>query len=61
MIPIDELEKLTDFELLALESRLRDIILTRALDEDDRARCAASLSNTIFVRLRRTTGLGYSA
>jgi hypothetical protein len=53
LIPIDELDKLTDLELIELEARLRDLILTVDLHESDLRRCLASLSNAVFVRERR--------
>jgi hypothetical protein len=53
VIPIDELDKLTDLELLELETRLRNLILVCDLDDADLRRCLASLSNAVFVRLRR--------
>lgn len=54
LIPIHDLAKLTCAELLVLEAALRDLILTASLTDDDRARCAASLSNAVFVlTLRR--------
>lgn len=53
-IPIHELTKLTDAELLNLEAALRDLILTQSLTDEGRARCATSLSNAVFVlSLRR--------
>lgn len=54
LIPIEELDKLTDLELIELEARLRDLILYADLPEDDLRRCLSSLSNTVFVRTRRT-------
>lgn len=57
LIAIDEMEKLTDFELLILEARLRDLILTRDLSDDDLTHCLASLTNAVFVRERRTSPL----
>lgn len=53
LIPIDEMDKLTDLELIELEARLRDLILTLDLHESDLRRCLASLSNAIYVRQRR--------
>jgi hypothetical protein len=53
LIPMEELEKLTDRELLDLEARLRDIILTHELGDADLRRCLASLSNVVFIRTRR--------
>jgi hypothetical protein len=53
LIPIEELDKLTDLELLELEARLREIILNCGLAADDLARCLATLSNAVFVRQRR--------
>jgi len=53
LITIDEMEKLTDCELLILEARLRDLILTRDLPDADLRRCLASLTNAVFVRERR--------
>lgn len=53
LITIDEMEKLTDFELLILEARLRDLILTRDLPDADLRRCLASLTNAVFARERR--------
>lgn len=53
LITIAEMEKLTDFELLILEARLRDLILTRDLADDDLTRCLASLTNAVFARERR--------
>jgi hypothetical protein len=57
LIPIEELEKLTDRELLDLEARLRDIILTHELGDADLRRCLISLSNAVFVRMRRANPL----
>ncbi|HEV2817040.1 MAG TPA: hypothetical protein VGW40_07450 [Allosphingosinicella sp.] len=53
LIPIDGLDKLTDLDLIELEARLRDLILTVDLHEDDLRRCLASLSNILYVRERR--------
>lgn len=53
LIPIDELDKLTDLELIELEARLRDLIHTVDLDEGDLRRCLASLSNILYVREHR--------
>lgn len=53
LIPINEIEKLTDVELLVLEARLKDIIFSRDLPEADLQRCLASLSNATFVRALR--------
>jgi hypothetical protein len=53
LIPIDELDKLTDLELIELEARLRDLILTADLHDTDLRNCLASLSNAVYVRLRR--------
>jgi hypothetical protein len=53
LIPIDELDKLTDLELIELEARLRDLILNADLHEDDLRRCLSSLSNAIYVRQTR--------
>ncbi len=53
LIPISEIEKLTDIELLVLEARLEDIIFSRDLPEEDLQRCLASLSNASFVRALR--------
>lgn len=52
-ITIDEMEKLTDFELLVLEAHLRDAILTLNLSDENLTRCLASLTNAVFVRQRR--------
>lgn len=52
LIPIEELEKLTEAELLDLEARLRDIILTHELGDEDLRCCLVSLSNATYVRLR---------
>lgn len=49
LIPIEELAKLTDSELAYIEAWLRDLVLRPSLDDVDRARCAASLSNAVFV------------
>ncbi len=57
LIPIDELDKLTDIELIEVEARLRDLILTHDLTESDLRRCLASLSNAVFVRVMRTASL----
>lgn len=55
LISIHELDKLTDLELAFLEARLREIILTRELCDADLTRCAATLSNAVYVRtLRRS-------
>ena len=54
LIDIDTLDKLTDAELLRLEAALRELVLTQDLDGADLRRCLASLSNSIFVRLRRS-------
>ena len=43
LIPIEELDKLSDRELLDLEARLRDIILTHDLGDADLRRCLNSL------------------
>lgn len=56
LIPIDELDKLTDLELIELEARLRELILTVDLHESDLRRCLASLSNAVYVRERRVRG-----
>lgn len=53
LIPIEELIKLTDYELLGLEDRLRDIILTHDLGDADLRRCLTSLSNAVHVRSLR--------
>lgn len=53
LIPIDELTKLTDYELLDLEARLRDIILTHDLSDADLRRCLGSLRNAVYVRSLR--------
>lgn len=53
LIPIEELEKLTEPELLGIEARLRDLILTHDLPEADLLRCLASLSNAVFVLAMR--------
>lgn len=53
LIPIEELDKLNDRELLDLEARLRDIILTHELGDTDLRRCLGSLSNAVFVRQLR--------
>jgi hypothetical protein len=53
LISIEELEKLTEPELLCLEARLRDLILTRDLPEADLLRCLASLSNAVYVLAMR--------
>lgn len=58
IIPIEELEKLTELELLGLEARLRDIILTLDLNDADLRRCLASLSNTVYVRQLRPLNSG---
>lgn len=50
LIPIEELAKLSDRDLLILEARLREIILTDDLSEDALTRCLASLSNAVYVR-----------
>ena len=52
-IPIEALDKLTDLELIELEARLRDLILSVDLDDADLRRCLASLSNMLYVRERR--------
>jgi len=52
LIPIEELDKLTEPELLDLEARLRDIILTHELGDADLHRCLISLSNATYIRLR---------
>lgn len=49
LIPIEALEPLTDAELIDLEARLRDLILTHDLPEADLLRCLASLTNLGFV------------
>lgn len=49
LIPIEDLAKLTDAELASIEVRLRDLVLCPSLDHADRERCAASLSNAVFV------------
>lgn len=49
LIAIHEMEKLTDFELLILEARLRDLLLTHNLHEADLRNCLASLSNAVFL------------
>jgi hypothetical protein len=54
LIPIDELDKLTDLELIELEARLRDLILTADLRDHDLQRCLASLTNAVYVRQRRS-------
>ena len=56
LIPIDELDKLTDLELVELEARLRDLILNADLRECDLRRCLCSLSNAVYVRERRVRG-----
>lgn len=56
LTPIEELDKLTDDELLGLEAELRDLILTRNLRDADLRRCLASLSNAVFVRSIRARG-----
>lgn len=56
LIPIDELDKLTDLELIELEARLRNLILAVDLHEADLRRCLASLSNAVYVRERRLRG-----
>lgn len=53
LIDIAELDKLTDIDLLRLEARLRELILTHDLAEADLLRCLASLSNAVFVRALR--------
>jgi len=53
LIPIDELEHLTDLELIELETRLRDLILSVDLHEADLRSCLAALSNVGYVRERR--------
>ena len=53
LIDIAELDKLTDFDLLRLEARLRELILTHDLAQGDLLRCLASLSNAVFVSARR--------
>jgi hypothetical protein len=53
LIPIDELDKLTDLELIELEARLRDLILNADLRDNDLVRCLASLSHAVYVRERR--------
>lgn len=53
LIPISEIEKLTDIELLVLEARLKDIMFSRDLPEADLQSCLASLSNASFVRALR--------
>ena len=55
LIAIADLDKLNDFELLCLEARLRELILTHDLTEADRLRCLASLSNAVFVRSLRVS------
>jgi hypothetical protein len=56
LIPIEELDKLTEPELLDLEARLRDIILTHELGDADLRRCLISLSNATYVRQLRLRG-----
>ena len=53
LIEIPELEKLTDGELILLEARLRDIILTHELNDADLRRLLGSLSNAVYVRSLR--------
>lgn len=54
LIPIDDLVTLTDANLAIIEARLRDLVLSPSLGESDRARCALSLSNAVYViTLRR--------
>lgn len=49
LIPIYELDKLTDLELLDLEARLRDIILTHDLGDADLRCLLLSLRNIAYV------------
>lgn len=53
LIPIEALDTLTDAELLILEARLREILLTQELAESDLARCLLSLRNAVYVRVTR--------
>ena len=53
LIPIDDLDRLSDLELIRLEAALRDLILTADLGDADLRRLLASLSNAVFVRERR--------
>lgn len=53
IISIEELAKLSDRDLLELEARLRDIILTHELEDGDLRRCLVSLTNTVYVRSLR--------
>lgn len=55
LIPIEELAKLSDRDLLDLEARLRDIILNHDLAEHDLRRCLASLSNAVYAISLRDT------
>jgi len=55
LITIDVLGRLTDADLLDLEARLRNFILTADLSESDLRRCLASLSNAIYVLSFRTS------
>lgn len=56
LIPIEELDKLTEAELLDLEAHLRDIILTHELGDADLRRCLISLSNAVYARQLRLRG-----
>jgi hypothetical protein len=56
LIPIDELEHLTDLELIELETRLRNLIRIEDLPDADLRSCLAALSNAIYVRARRPRG-----
>ena len=56
LIQIEELDKLTDQELLDLEACLRDIILTCELGDEDLRRCLITLSNAVYVRQLRLRG-----
>ena len=53
LIPIDELERLTELELIELETRLRHLILTPDLNADDLRLCLIMLSNVVFARHMR--------
>lgn len=53
LITIDDLAKLSDFDLVIIEARLRDLALCADLGDADLRRVLASLSNTIYLRSTR--------